>query len=319
MLSMKKLFLLLFALLSVVAVSAQTKTVKGQVVFAGDNEPLVGATVVPVGGGSPVATDYNGEFTLVVPQSVKLITVTYVGMVPKQVDAASQVKVVLESADTQLDEVVVTAMGIKRERKALGYAAQDLKAEDLNTDGTTSLASAIQGKLTGVSVRQSSGQPGASAQIVIRGARSFDGNNAPLYVVDGMPINTTPDYSTGSSVTGANISDRTLDINPEDIESINVLKGQAASALYGIRASNGVIVITTKRGSLKSSKPVVTVSTNLSAERVSRKFQRQEVYAQGNYVGAYDPTSSMNWGPKISELANDATYGGNVDNKYTQA
>ena len=316
---MKKLFLLLFALLSVVAVSAQTKTVKGQVVFAGDNEPLVGATVVPVGGGNAVATDYNGEFTLVVPQSVKLITVTYVGMVPKQVDAASQVKVVLESADTQLDEVVVTAMGIKRERKALGYAAQDLKAEDLNTDGTTSLASAIQGKLTGVSVRQSSGQPGASAQIVIRGARSFDGNNAPLYVVDGMPINTTPDYSTGSSVTGANISDRTLDINPEDIESINVLKGQAASALYGIRASNGVIVITTKRGSSKSSKPVVTVSTNLSAERVSRKFQRQEVYAQGNYVGAYDPTSSMNWGPKISELANDATYGGNVDNKYTQA
>ena len=188
---------------------------------------------------------------------------------------------------------------------------QDLSAEDLNTDGTTSLASAMQGKLTGVDIRPSSGAPGASAQIVIRGARSFDGNNQPLYVVDGMPIESRPDYSTGNSVTGANIADRSIDINPEDIESINVLKGQAASALYGIRASNGVIVITTKRGKFNSNRPVVTLSTNISAERLSRKFERQTEYAQGNYMGAYSPTSSMTWGPKISELPNDAKYGGN--------
>lgn len=224
-------------------------------------------------------------------------------------------------SDTQnLDEVVVTAMGIKRDRKALGYAAQDLKSDDLNKSGTTSLANAIQGKLTGVDIRQSSGAPGASAQITIRGARSFDGNNQPLYVIDGMPINTAADFDTGSSVSGSNYADRSIDINPEDIETINVLKGQAASALYGIRASNGVIVITTKRGSNQmKGRPQVTISTNLSAQRVSRKFERQDVYAQGDGVGSYSPTSSMNWGPRISDLANDAKFGGNVDNAYTQA
>ena len=229
-------------------------------------------------------------------------------------------KVVLKSDNEVLDEVVVTAMGIKRDRKALGYAAQDLKSDQLNKSGTTSLANAIQGKLTGVDIRQSSGAPGASSQIVIRGARSFDGNNQPLYVVDGMPINTSADFDTGSSVTGANYADRSIDINPEDIESINVLKGQAASALYGIRASNGVIVITTKRGSKNNlNKPTVTISSNLSAQRVSRKFEHQDVYSQGNGITAYNPSSSMTWGPKISELANDPTYGGNMDNAHTKA
>ena len=241
-------------------------------------------------------------------------------MQSQEVAIKSVLKVVLKSDSEVLDEVVVTAMGIKRDRKALGYAAQDLKSDQLNKSGTTSLANAIQGKLTGVDIRQSSGAPGASSQIVIRGARSFDGNNQPLYVVDGMPINTSADFDTGSSVTGANYADRSIDINPEDIESINVLKGQAASALYGIRASNGVIVITTKRGSKNNqNKPTVTISSNLSAQRVSRKFEHQDIYSQGNGITAYNPSSSMTWGPKISELANDPTYGGNMDNAYTKA
>ena len=314
---MKRLMLVLITICSMVAVIAQTK-VTGTVVFAGDNEPLVGATVIPVGGGNGAVTNIDGKFSITVPQGVKYLNVSYVGMITKQAEAKDGIVVALSNSNNQLDEVVVTAMGVKRDRKALGYAAQDLKAEDLNTEGTTSLASAIQGKLTGVSVRQSSGAPGASAQIVIRGARSFDGNNAPLYVIDGMPISTTPDFSTGASVTGADISDRTVDINPDDIESINVLKGQAASALYGIRASNGVIVITTKRGSLRSNRPTVTISTNMSAERVSRKFKRQTVYSQGT-TGTYSPTSSMSWGSKISELADHPVYGGNTDNRYTQA
>lgn len=246
--------------------------------------------------------------------------ISYVGMESQEVGVSSRVNVKLLSDTQDLDEIVVTAMGIKRERKALGYAAQDLKSDELNKSGTTSLANAIQGKLTGVDIRQSSGAPGASAQITIRGARSFDGNNQPLYVIDGMPINTAADFDTGSSVSGSNYADRSIDINPEDIETINVLKGQAASALYGIRASNGVIVITTKRGSNQmKGRPQVTVSTNLSAQRVSRKFERQDVYAQGDGVGSYSPTSSMSWGPKINDLANDAKYGGNTDNAYTQA
>jgi TonB-linked SusC/RagA family outer membrane protein len=326
---MKKLFLLLMTVCAfALAVSAQTRTVKGQVVYAADNSPLAGATILPVGGGNGVATNIDGEFTLTVPSKVKLITVSYVGMVTKQVAVSDNMKIALSNTDTQLDEVVVTAMGMKKERKALGYAAQDLKAEDLNTNGTNSLASAIQGKLTGVDVRPSSGQPGASAQIVIRGARSFNGNNNPLYVVDGMPITSGVDYESGlgQGTTGADYANRSIDINPEDIESINVLKGQAASALYGIRASNGVIIITTKRGSLNSSKPVVTISTDMSAQRESRKFERQSVYAQGSgqYVSPkdglvhwYDPASSMSWGPKISDLPNDIIYGGNVANAYT--
>lgn len=293
---MKKLFSLLLAIvLSVASMTAQDfKKVEGVVVYAGDNEPLVGATVIPAGGGHGVATDIDGKFYLDVPSSVTKLNVSYVGMITRQVDITPGIMTIaLNSAENRLDEVVVTAFGMKKERKGLGYAVQDLSAEDLNTDGTTSLASAMQGKLTGVDIRPSSGAPGASSQIVIRGARSFDGNNQPLYVVDGMPIESTPDFDTGNSVTGANMADRSIDINPEDIESINILKGQAASALYGIRASNGVVVITTKRGRINSSRPTVTVSTNISAEIVSKKFERQDVYAQGNYVGAYDPTSSM--------------------------
>lgn len=312
---MKKLFLLLLLAATALTMDAQkVRTITGTVVFAADEEPLAGATILPVGGGRGAATDIDGKFTLTVPASVKKLNVSYVGMITRQVDIPADGVMLIKltsSTDMQLDQVVVTAFGMKKDRKGLGYAVQDLKAEDLNTDGTTSLASAMQGKLTGVDIRPSSGAPGASNQIVIRGARSFDGNNQPLYVVDGMPIESQADFSTGYSVTGANIADRSIDINPDDIESINVLKGQAASALYGIRASNGVIVITTKRGKMLSNKPTVTLSTNLSGEIVSRKFKRQDVYAQGNSVGAYNPSSSMSWGPKIADLANDPKYGGN--------
>lgn len=295
------------------SVTAQDyRTVTGTVVFAGDKEPLPGASVLPPDGKQGVVTDVDGKYTIHVAKDVRKLRVSYVGMVSREVDITpNPMYIELSNADNELSEVVVTALGMKRERKGLGYAVQDLSAEDLNTDGTTSIASAMQGKLTGVDIRPSSGAPGASAQIVIRGARSFDGNNQPLYVVDGMPIESTADYSTGNSVTGANIADRSIDINPEDIESINVLKGQAASALYGIRASNGVIVITTKRGKFNSNRPIVTLSTNLSAERISRKFERQTEYAQGAYVGAYSPTASSSWGPKIVDLPNDPNYGGN--------
>ena len=296
---------------------AQTQKVTGVVISDEDGLPIVGASVLVKGTSIGTVTNADGNFTLTnIPGDARHLIVSYIGMQSQEVAIKPTLRIVLLADSQIIDEVVVTAMGMKRDRKALGYAAQDLKADQLNTDGTTSLASAIQGKLSGVDIRQSSGMPGASSQIVIRGARSFSGNNQPLYVIDGMPITTDADFSTGNSVTGANIADRSIDINPEDIESINVLKGQAASALYGIHASNGVIVITTKRGSAMSSKPQITISTNLSAERVSRKFKRQTVYAQGAGSG-YDPTASMSWGPKISELANDWRYGGNVEPGYT--
>ena len=299
-----------------IGVALAQSSVKGTVTSSEDGEPIVGASVMVDCTKTGTVTDLDGHFELNVPAGSKLV-ITYLGMKKKTVTAAANMKVALDSDNKELKEVVVTAMGITRDKKALGYSSQNLKASDLNVSGTSSLASALQGKLTGVSIRQSSGAPGASAQITIRGARSFDGNNTPLYVVDGMPIVSTPDFSTLQSVTGADYASRSIDINPDDIESVNVLEGQAASALYGIRASNGVILITTKRGAKGTEKPVITFSTDLSGQTLSRKFEHQTVYAQGNGFSEYNPTSSMTWGPKITELANDAKYGGNVANSYT--
>ena len=314
----KRLFMFLAGLFLSIGMAVAQTQVTGTVVSGEDGEPIVGASVKVSGTKTGTITDVDGKFALNVPEGTKLV-VTYLGMLPKTVNASvsGAMKIKLDPDNKVLDEVVVTAMGITREKKALGYASQVLDAKDLNTSGTSSLASAMQGKLTGVDIRTSSGAPGASAQIVIRGARSFDGNNTPLYVVDGMPISSTPDFSTKESVTGADNASRTIDLNPDDIESINVLKGQAASALYGIRASNGVILITTKRGSKGSTKPVITFSTDLSAQTLSRKFEHQDVYAQGTTLSKYNPNTSMSWGPKIADLANDATYGGNTNNKYT--
>lgn len=303
-------------------VMAQNKTIQGTVISGEDGFPIIGATVVVKGTTDGTVTDMDGHFTLQVSPTSHLLVVSYIGMQTQEVAVKPQLKIVMVSTSHDLDEVVVTALGMKRDRKGLGYAAQDLKADDLNKAGTSSLSDALQGKLAGVEIKPSSGMPGASSQIVIRGARSFTGNNTPLYVVDGMPIQSTPDFSTGSSVSGTDIADRSLDIDPNEIESINVLKGQAAAALYGIRASNGVIVITTKSGKgLVKGKPTITFSSNASGEVISRKPEVQTTWAQGSYNSSqkklrFDPISSMSWGPRITDLPNDPEYGGNIANRF---
>lgn len=231
-------------------------------------------------------------------------------------------RVILQSDAQNLDEVVVTAMGISREKKALGYAVQDVKADKLTQAANSNLAGALQGKVSGLDIKPSSGMPGASSQITIRGARSFSGDNTPLYIIDGMPVTSTPDVDTqvqnNGSVSGADFANRAVDIDPNDIESINILKGQAASALYGIRASNGVIVITTKSGrGLAKGKPQVSFSSNLSFDVIGRLPEIQKTYAQGTQ-GKYQYNSGLSWGPKISDLPNDSKYGGNTDNAQTQ-
>ncbi len=202
-------------------------------------------------------------------------------MVAKEVPIEPVMKVELQSgAHTLVSEVVViTAMGISKEKKALGYAVQDVKSDELTQAANFSLSGALQGKVSGLEIKPSSGMPaGASSQITIRGARSFTGDNSPLYVVDGMPISSAADMSTYDSVSGADYANRAVDIDPNDIESINILKGQAASALYGIRASNGVIVITTKSGKgAKKGKPQVSFSSNLSFDKISRKPHLQNI------------------------------------------
>lgn len=295
----------------------QSKTVTGTVTSEESGETLPGATVVIEGTTSGVVTDVDGKFSIETEVG-QVLVVSFIGMQDRKVTVgeANNYSIQLITG-INLDEFVVTALGISREEKSLGYSVQKVTPKEVKLTGNPDLLGALQGKLSGVDIKPSSGMPGASSQLVIRGARSFTGNNTPLYVVDGMPIASTSPFSTGNSVTGADIGNRALDINPADIVSIDVLKGQAASALYGIRGSNGVIVITTRSGKgLDIGKPVVTISHNSTFDRVSRTPDYQTKYAQGSY-GVYQPNASFSWGPEISELPNDLTYGGNTENAYT--
>ena len=304
------LALLIFA--GVQVVLAQT-TITGTVKSAEDNSGIPGATVMVKGTTVGITTDLSGKYSLRVPEGSRTLQFSFVGMKTKEVAIGNQsvIDVSLEPDVLDIEGVVVTALGISKERKALGYSAQEVSNEDLTRSGSSNLSSALQGKLSGVEIKPSSGMPGASSQIVIRGARSFSGNNNPLYVIDGMPISSNADFSTGNSVTGADIANRAVDIDPNDIESINILKGQAAAALYGIRASNGVIIITTKSGKgNKTGKPAISFSNYTSFETVSRTPDYQTEYAQGSY-GSNVPNTSFSWGPKIVNLPDDPTYGGN--------
>lgn len=310
---MKKIALLLaiFAI-GLQSILAQTKEITGTVTSADDGSTMPGVSVAVKGTTLGTITDINGKYSLKTPGDAKTLVFSFVGMETLEVAiTGSTVNASLKSDVVGINEVVVTAMGIKRDAKALGYAVQDVGSEELMKTGTPDLAKALQGKVAGIDIKLSSGMPGASSQITIRGARSFTGNNTPLYVVDGMPIASTASYSTGDGVTGADISNRALDINPNDIESINVLKGQAAAALYGLRASNGVVIITTKsgKGGAKGV-PVVTFNQTTSFERVSRTPEYQTTWSQGTN-GRYVNNSSMSWGEKITSLPNNATYGGN--------
>ncbi|WP_053405951.1 SusC/RagA family TonB-linked outer membrane protein [Persicobacter sp. CCB-QB2] len=314
---MKRAILIALAVLwTGMSVYAQGRVVTGTVTAEDSGEPIPGVNVLVKGTASGTITDIEGHYSINASSSDKIIF-SFIGLATEEVAVGGQSKIdmVMTADIKQLGEVVVTAMGMKRDKKSLGYAVQEVSNQELTKAGNADLATAMQGKIAGVDIKPSSGMPGASSQITIRGARSFTGNNTPLYVIDGMPVSSTPDFNTGSSVTGADVSNRAVDIDPNDIESINILKGQAAAALYGIRASNGVVVITTKsgKGNVKG-KPVVTFSNFTSFDVVSRSPEYQSGYAQG-YNGAFDPYSSMAWGPKLSELPNDINYGGNSQGK----
>lgn len=297
---------------------AQNKRISGTVVDS-KGQPVTGATVLVKGTTVGVATDADGKYSISLPPGGKTLVVSLVGSQSKEVAVGDNLKIVLQDDNKILNEVVVTALGIKKEAKALGYAVQEVK--DIHKTGNPNLTTALQGKLSGVDIKMSSGMPGASTQFNIRGARSFTGDNQPLFVIDGMPVASNATYSTDANngVSGSDFSDRSIDIDPNDIESINVLKGQAAAALYGIRASNGVVIITTKSGKGgPKGKTRISLTQNTSFDVVSRTPDYQTTYSQGT-GGSYVYNSSLSWGEKISDLANNATYGGNTTNTYTTA
>jgi TonB-linked SusC/RagA family outer membrane protein len=311
----------LLGVLATLSLWAQNVTVTGTVTDD-KGEPVAGATVSVKGSTLGVMTNSNGSYAISVPPNATLVF-SFTGFASREeaVSGRTEINVSLAGDEVALSEVVVTALGISREKKALGYTVQEVKADELQKAASTSMVTALQGKVSGVDIVSSSGMPGASSKITIRGARSFTGNNTPLYVVDGMPIASTSDVSTLSSVSGTDYANRSLDLDPNDIESISVLKGQAASALYGMRASNGVIVITTKNGKGTGKGSVsVNVSSNVSFDVNSIFPDFQTTYAQGGLVSSvptFNPTASTSWGPKIEELPNNPTYGGNVANAYT--
>jgi len=319
---MKKISLLLAFLgfIGLQVVLAQTRDISGTVTSADDGSSIPGASVVIKGTTMGTVTDMDGNFTLKITPSAKVLMVSFVGMASIEVPitGSANYAVKLKSENISVNEVVVTAMGITKEKKALGYAVQDVKSDELTQGSNSDLSGALQGKLSGVEITPSSGMPGASSKITIRGSRSFTGDNTPLYVVDGMPISSANDVSTGNSVTGTDFANRSVDIDPNDIESVNILKGQAASALYGMRASNGVVVITTKSGksARKGGKPEISFNSSVAFDVISVMPDLQKEFAQGS-AGKYVAVNSFSWGPKIAELSNDAKVGGDKVNVNT--
>ncbi len=260
--------------------------------------PLPGVNIQVKGTTNGTSTDFDGNYKISANQGDVLIF-SFLGFKTKEVKVSgTSLNVSLEEDASKLDEIVVTAMGIKKEKKSLGYSVQSIKAEGLTDGNQTSLVNGLQGKISGVTVVNSGGAPGSSAVILIRGGSSITGNNQPLMIVDGLPI----DNSTSSSLEVAS-TNRATDINPEDIESISVLKGPAAAALYGIQAAGGAVVITTKKG--KAGVSEVTYSGSLSIDNVLGTPDIQTLYGQGNQIvgqtgTTIDPESAFSWGNTIS-------------------
>lgn len=250
---MKKLFMIMVTLMCVSwAAIAQNRTISGTVVDAANNEPLIGATVMPIGGGQGAATDVDGKFTVSIPAKVHKAKVTYVGYAEQTVDLQNGMVVKLSSSTADLDEVLVVAYGTAKKSAYTGSASV-VKAGELQDALVSNAADALAGKLSGVQVQSSNGQPGSSPTVLIRGIGSINANNSPLYVLDGVPYD--GDLS---------------NINTMDIESMTVLKDAAAAALYGARGANGVIMVTTKKGKTGDAKVTVDARWGVNHRAVPR-------------------------------------------------
>lgn len=282
-----------------------------------NGEPLIGATVKVKGTSVATATDVDGKYTIKATPGSTLV-ISYIGNKPMEVPVTgSTVDVQMMSNTTNLDEVVVTALGIKKDKKALGYAVDDINSEELMKNKNTNAINSLSGKIAGVNITQSSGAAGAGSQIILRGGTSGSENrdNQPLFVVDGVIYdnsativgNSAFDGSMASATTSSN---RVMDINPEDIENMSVLKGPAASALYGSRAANGVVIITTKKG--KEGRVEINLNANYITSWVRDLPEQQKTYRRGymedqydadkNYTGTvFNDFSYSSWGDRMPE------------------
>lgn len=302
---MKRIALLLmFFTIGLNVLWAQTREIKGTVTSADDGSSVPGVSVSVKGTTLGTITDMDGAFKLKVPQDAKTLVFSFVGMTTKDVAIGneSNFKVQLESDNITVGEVVVTAMGISKDKKAVGYAVSEFKSEQLEDVQVLDATTALQGKVAGVSISPSSGAPGASTRVIVRGISSLTQSNQPLYVIDGVPVNNQ--YANANSTAASTSATRTIDfgnaasdINPDDIESISILKGAAATSLYGSRAANGVILISTKKGK-RNQDLLVNFSSSYSLMEVGRLPYYQEEFGQGwsNHF-AFEENGS--WGPRL--------------------
>ena len=270
----------------------ETKTIKGMVRDV-TGEPLIGASVIEKGSNNGVITDVDGNFTLTVPADATL-SIAYMGYATREIHLAKRKKqgdlrVTLREDSQQLKEVVVTAMGIKKDTKRLGYAVSTIESDEIVKAGATNFASAMYGKAPGIRITQTQGGSAGAVSINVRGLTSITGNNQPLIILDGVPIR---NGGTGKSTDFAEFgndgqirSNGLVDINPEDIESVSVLKGASATALYGSEAANGAVVITSKRA--KSGKLTVDFTAQVTANLPAYLPKVQTVYGPGRYNTEY--------------------------------
>ena len=315
---MKQKLLSVFVLLFVTASFAYgQRTISGVVTSAKDKQPIIGAVVLVEKTTIGTTTDIDGKYSLSVPDEAKNLIVSYTGMKTQTVlITGTTLDVVMTDNEKLLDDVVVTALGVKREKKALGYSTQQISGDDVNTSRDANIVNNLEGKIAGVQISGNS-NIGGSSRITIRGIKSLTGNNQPLFVIDGIVIDNS-NFSTSDLEQGAqgyDYGNAAQDINPDDIESINVLKGGPATALYGNRGGNGVILITTKKGSKhetgKNRSPIgVTVTENMMFNKVYELPDYQNQYGAGygptTVPDETDPTQQRlrleddgSWGPKI--------------------
>ncbi len=305
---MKRLSALLALLMLVTLfVQAQPRQVTGTVTGSDDGMPLPGVSIQVKGTTSGGSTDMDGKFSLNVPAGANVLVFSFVGYKAQEVEIGDRtiVNVILETESLKVEEVIVTALGIKRSEKATGYAIQGVKGDEIMKAREANMVNSLQGKIAGAVITNTSGAVGASSRIVLRGAGSLGGSNQPLFVVDGVPLSNGNFGSTATD--GVNRGSGVSDINPNDIESISVLKGPNAAALYGSRAAAGVIIITTKSGT-KTKGFGVTYNNTSSFETPLRLPSYQNGYGQGSggkffFVngkgGGVNDGVDESWGPRL--------------------
>ncbi len=287
-----------------------SQTIKGVVSDSIGGQPLQGATVAIKGSTVLTSTNADGSYSITPTNALttkEVIVFSYTGYATTEVrfTGNTNINVQLQSGQNVLNDVVVTALNIKRNPKSLGYSIARLDGSKVNTVQTPSLASALSGKVAGVDVSNIANGVAGSKRVIIRGVSSLTGNNQPLWVIDGITINSSP-LGSGDAFGGIDYGDGLAGINPDDIESISVLKGNAAAALYGSRASNGVILVTTKSGKSSKEKMNVEISSSLLADRLVDLTSYQNEYGQSSRVSINqrpvnraDAFGSENWGPRL--------------------